>query len=182
MKKLQIIILALFSVVYLASCEKVEIQSEEPPVENIGDGHEDTGDQTDDGDQTDNGDKTDDDEATPSYDVVDVATFRNTPIYTQVWVKGYIVGAATGKNNRPKYEFGPEFTLDTAILLADDPDEGNLDNVISVCLKKGKRRDLLNLKDHPENRGMRVAVFGIQETYLRIPGIKTIDGLEFPAD
>ena len=117
-------------------------------------------------------------------DEVDVQTFKTSAIYTQVWVKGYIVGAATGANNRNRYEFGPEFTFDTAILLADTPDASDIDEVISVCLTGGSesRRSKLNLKDHPENKGQRIAVFGFQDRYLGLFGIKTIDAYEFPTE
>lgn len=33
-------------------------------------------------------------------DVVDVETFISTPIVNQIWLKGYIVGAATGANGK----------------------------------------------------------------------------------
>ena len=63
------------------------------------------------------------------------------------------------------------------------PDADSEDEVISVCLTtcSESRRDTLNLVRHPENKGKRVAVFGVQETYLKLPGIRHIDALEFPA-
>ena len=63
------------------------------------------------------------------------------------------------------------------------PSADSEDEVISVCLTtcSESRRDTLNLVRHPENKGKRVAVFGVQETYLKLPGIKHIDALEFPA-
>ena len=44
------------------------------------------------------------------------------------------------------------------------------------------RRSKLNLKDHPENKGQRIAVFGFQDRYLGLFGIKTIDAYEFPTE
>ncbi len=177
MKKLITTALSILMAFGFCSCEKAEY---------IGGGDKGEGSEGDDSGWVDYGQGDDDEDYDygdfPTGSTVDVTTFRHSAIYTQVWVKGYIVGAATGKNNKVKYEFGPEFTYDTAILLADNPDEDNIDNVISVCLKKGSRRDLLNLKDNPGNKGKRVGVFGFQDIYLKIPGIKDIDALEFPAE
>lgn len=117
-------------------------------------------------------------------DVVDVNTFKNNAIYTQVWVKGYIVGAATGANQNYRYEFEPDFSFDTAILLADSVEADSVDQVISVCLTNCSKdlREKLNLRDHPENKGERIAVFGFQDKYLKIMGIKKIDAYKFPLD
>lgn len=123
-----------------------------------------------------------DDENFDTGDTVSVTVFRNNVIKTQVWVVGYIVGAATGAGNNCRYEFGPTFSYDTAILLADDPAETSVDRMISVRLVQGERRELLNLADHPENRGERIAVFGLRETYLKMPGIQDIDAYKFPLD
>lgn len=116
-------------------------------------------------------------------DVVDVSTFLNTPIYAQVWVKGYIVGSATGANGKTRYDFEPPFSYDTAILLADKEDADSETEVMSVCLTScsKKIREKLNLADHPENKGKRLAVFGFQDVYLKIYGIKKIDAYEFPS-
>lgn len=116
-------------------------------------------------------------------DVVDVNTFLNTPIYAQVWVKGYIVGSATGANGKTRYDFEPPFSYDTAILLADTESADSETEVMSVCLTScsKKIREKLNLADHPENKGKRLAVFGFQDVYLKIYGIKKIDAYEFPA-
>lgn len=116
-------------------------------------------------------------------DVVDVSTFLNTPIYAQVWVKGYIVGSATGANGKTRYDFEPPFSYDTAILLADTESADSETEVMSVCLTScsKKIREKLNLADHPENKGKRLAVFGFQDVYLKIYGIKKIDAYEFPA-
>ena len=164
------IAVSLFAFFCFISCEKTEYIGGDT-TEEVDD--EDYGGWIEDGDDDDYGDF-------PTGSTVDVTTFRNSAIYTQVWVKGYIVGAATGKNNKMRYEFGPDFTYDTAILLADEPEEDDLDKVISVRLVQGSRRELLNLKDNPGNKGQLVKVFGFQDIYLKIPGIKDIDGLEFP--
>lgn len=113
--------------------------------------------------------------------IVDVKTFISESIVNQVWLKGYIVGAATGANGKKRYRFEAPYEYDTAILLADSPDETNLENVASVCLTScsKKIRESLNLKEHPENKGKVLSVFGFREVYLGIPGVKKIDGYEF---
>lgn len=112
---------------------------------------------------------------------MNVETFISKPIVDQVWVKGYIVGSATGANGKKRYDFEPPFDHDTALLLADDPATADLSHVVSVCLTScsKKIREELNLKEHPENRGKVLSVFGFRETYLAIPGIKKIDAYEF---
>lgn len=123
----------------------------------------------------------DDDSGISLGDVVDVKTFCNTPIYTQVWVEGYIVGAATGAKGKIRYEFEAPFQYDTAILMADEPAVDEDAEFMSVCLTgcSTKLREMLNLASNPENKGKRLRVFGFQETYLKVPGIKTIDGYGF---
>ena len=172
MKRLLITAAMLAAAIAFGSCEKAEIEKEKEPAGQTDDPSggwlEEVGGEEDDGFETGS--------------VVDVATFRNNDIGRQVWVKGYIVGAATGANNRVRYELEPPFTYDTAILLADDPAETSVDKMISVRLVQGERRELLNLADHPENRGERIAVFGLRETYLKMPGIQDIDAYKFPLD
>lgn len=172
MKRLLITAAMLAAAIAFGSCEKAEIEKEKEPAGQTDDPSggwlEEVGGEEDDGFETGS--------------VVDVATFRNNDIGRQVWVKGYIVGAATGANNRVRYELEPPFTYDTAILLADDPAETSVDRMISVRLVQGERRELLNLADHPENRGKRIAVFGLRETYLKMPGIQDIDAYKFPLD
>lgn len=172
MKTLKLLAVILSAAICLGACEKAELEKEkgheEQPSGDGGGWIEEVGDGSDDGFDTGS--------------VVDVATFRSNSIGRQVWLKGYIVGAATGANNKTKYEFGPTFTLHTAILLADDPAETNPGKVIPIQLQQQKYRAMLNLKDNPGNKGRRVAVFGIQEKYLDMPGIRTIDALELDPD
>lgn len=172
MKRLKIITLILSAAISLSSCEKVELENEKEqttqPDDDSGGWIEEVGGGEDDG--------------FPTGSVVDVATFRSNDIGRQVWVKGYIVGAATGANNKIRYQFEPAFTYPTAILMADDPAETDFNNVIAIQLHQQKYRAILNLKDNPGNKGRRIAIFGIQKTYLGIPGIKDIDALEFDPD
>lgn len=117
-------------------------------------------------------------------DTVNVETFVANTIYGQVWVKGYIVGAATGANGKRRYEFGPDFNYDTAILIADSPGEDDKNNTVPICLTtcSSDLRAMLNLVEHPENKGKFIRVYGVRETYLNLPGIKHIDGYELSDD
>lgn len=185
MKTLMLTVIMLAATLGLGSCEKVNLEEGEDKKENIKDDNGNQGASDINGgwiNPYDDEDENDDGDEIHTGDVLDVATFRHSAIYTQVWVEGYIVGAATGKNQNYRYEFGPEFTFDTAILLADDANADDINDVISVCLPKGSRRSELNLKDNPQNYGKRIAVFGFQATYLKIPGIKQIDGYQFPLE
>lgn len=115
-------------------------------------------------------------------DYVDVKTFCNKSISVQIWVRGYIVGAATGANGSIRYEYEPPFSYDTALLLADTPSPSETDDIMSVCLTSGSKslREKLNLAARPENKGQLIEVFGYRERYLDVPGIKHIDGYTFP--
>lgn len=177
MKNLKLFVLLSVFLSVFGACDKPYGDEEEGnielPYENGG---------TDENDGTeDDGDAEDGDISLG--DVVDVSTFLNTPIYAQVWVKGYIVGSATGANGKTRYDFEPPFSYDTAILMADTEDADSETEVMSVCLTScsKKIREKLNLADHPENKGRRLAVFGFQDVYLKIYGIKKIDAYEFPA-
>lgn len=177
MKKLisVVFMLALLSVFH--GCEKAYEEESKDRTEQPGDSNV----QPDDDEDDWNDDDDQDDGGISLGDEVDVATFCNTPIYTQVWVRGYIVGAATGANGKIRYEFEPPFSYDTAILMADSPTADDETEVMSVCLTSCTKvlREELNLVSHPENRGKRLRVFGFQETYLKLPGIKKIDAYDF---
>lgn len=181
MKKRLIFLLAVLTALVVCSCEKVYIENDDgSPEETVGAGDDSDDDGWDDDGWTADDSLTVGDSEFDVGDEVDVATFSTTPIYTQVWVSGYIVGAATGAGGRPEYDFEPPFSYDTAVLLADNPDESDLDKVISVCLTGCAKslRARVNLKDHPENLGRRLSVFGFQDVYLDLFGIKKIDSYD----
>lgn len=195
MKKIKFIVLLLLATAVFPACDKPysDYEAEEDSGKVVVDGSKDesdtgSGDTGSDGkdEGSDLGDegKTEsggDEEDLNVDGVVGVETFIGTPIVNQVWLKGYIVGAATGANGKKRYRFESPFEYDTAILLADDPDTDDLEHVVSVCLTScsKKIREALNLVDHPENKGKMLSVYGFREVYLGIPGIKKIDGYEF---
>ena len=185
MKKLLVLISVIIVSLVLCSCEKVYIEGGDGKLEETaGTGEDDDDDGWDDDGWDVDDDYYPDDSGFEVADEVDVATFMSTPIYTQVWVSGYIVGAATGAGGRPKYDFEPPFDYDTALLLADEPDADVVEKVISVCLTNCSKslRARLNLKDNPDNKGRRLSVFGFQDIYLDLYGIGKIDSYEFPVE
>lgn len=195
MKKYKFIVLLLLAAAVFPACDKpyIEYEEEENKDKVVVESSDDKSDSVDgdadyddEGSVTDNGgnDNLDNEGSGDEFDigdVVDVETFISTPIVNQIWLKGYIVGAATGANGKKRYDFDAPYDYDTAILLADTPDEADLEHVASVCLTScsKKIREALNLKDHPENRGKTLSVFGFREVYLNLPGIKKIDAYEF---
>lgn len=195
MKKYKFIVLLLLAAAVFPACDKpyIEYEEEENKDKVVVESSDDKSDSVDgdadyddEGSVTDNGgnDNQDNEGSGDEFDigdVVDVETFISTPIVNQIWLKGYIVGAATGANGKKRYDFDAPYEYDTAILLADNPDEADLEHVASVCLTScsKKIREALNLKDHPENRGKTLSVFGFREVYLNLPGIKKIDAYDF---
>lgn len=88
-----------------------------------------------------------------------------------IWVVGYIVGEC--RQNIKYANFGPEFNYNTAILLADDPNERDTSKMMSVQLT-GSRQEKYGLKSHPENQGSKLlAIKGDRKTYLGIWGMKS---------
>lgn len=85
----------LLTAFFFSACDKLYDDSEEgidDGTEIVGGTDKDTG-----SDDEDEGDGEYDDDTGISFgDVVDVETFISKPIVDQVWVKGYIVGSATG--------------------------------------------------------------------------------------
>ncbi len=179
MKHLRFFITAIALTTVLCCCEKSYNENEEDEKEAIADKEGEEEGSLDDS-ELDYGDKGEGDFQVG--DTVDVKTFISTPIYVQIWVKGYIVGAGTGANGKTRYEFDSPFSYDTALLIADKASETGPEKTASVCITAKKNlREVVNLKDNPDNKGKRIAVFGFQEKYLKRPGIKAIDAYEFPS-
>lgn len=87
-----------------------------------------------------------------------------------VWVHGYIVGAC--KRSIKQAEWEAPFTYDSAILLADDPEETEPENVISIQMVNKQMKEEISLAANPQNYGKHIAFFGIKQKYLGIPGMK----------
>lgn len=112
-------------------------------------------------------------------DIVSVSEFLKKDIKCQVWVVGKIVGDCT--RSKKYAEFEEPFTHSQAILIADNPNEKDIEKIIPICLTTNKKmRGILNLVDNPLNKNQNVAVFGFRDTYLGMCGIKHPDGYKFP--
>ena len=192
--------------VCLNSCEKIDINEEEKDStsadipssdidknkdddnkdddnkDNNAPGNDDSSEENGSG-QDGNDDNTEkpDDTGYQTGDIVSVSEFLKKDITCQVWVVGRIVGDCT--RSKKYAEFKMPFTHSQAILLADNPNEKDIENTISVCLTSNKgMRNALNLADNPDNHNQYVAVFGYRESYLGLCGIKKPDGYKFPVN
>jgi hypothetical protein len=85
--------------------------------------------------------------------------------WKDAYVKGYIVGyVKKGAASMNKTIFGVGDT-DTNVVIADSPDETDYNQCIAIDLttssnKAKATRQALNLKNHPENLGKKVIIFG----------------------
>ncbi|MGN1375082.1 MAG: DUF6359 domain-containing protein [Prevotella sp.] len=178
------IIILLSLIFVISSCEKAEDNDDNTTKTELPDtgGDSDNGTSGDDDTGSGSDNEGGDNGGFKSGDVIDVATFCNNNLsYVQLWVRGYIVGAATGANNKIRYEFEPPFSYNTALLIADSPNYKEGDYLVSVCLPSGsKKRAELNLVDNEEHLGKMIEVLGFQKKYLNLPGINPLDDYRFP--
>ena len=149
------------------------------------DGGDNSGEEIGDGGDPESGDN-DAPDVTPSK-ILSVAQAKNVKEYTTVTVEGYIV-AASSKDIRQWLQFA-DFKETAAIVLADKPfdvsaeakdqyDLVNFSDLFPVCLteqKMKKWRELLNLKEHPENQNKRIRLKGTTQDYIWTRGIVEID-------
>lgn len=92
-----------------------------------------------------------------------------------VWVVGYIVGTSDKSSAKAagSLHLAPPFTTASNILLADSPNEADVNKMMSVQLPQGALRNKFNLKDHPENLHRKAEFYGYREEYLKILGMKS---------
>lgn len=92
-------------------------------------------------------------------------------------VRGYIVGfVKSGTFNERGVVFGTEDAVMTNLVLADAPDETNLDSCIPIQLvKNSAARSELNLADNPSMLGKQVEVYGTLSTYMSKPAVKNVE-------
>lgn len=160
-----------------SSCEKPQV---------VGADEEDKVPTTDKGEESaQGGDNGGWNEANPYYgkeyqngDTVNVRSFIDSDFEGEVWVKGYIVGCATGSGGY-KYQMRSPYDYETAILLGDSRWNRSLYYAVSIQLANGSKiRRNLNLKSNPLLDGIMIAVKGEKTTYLKLPGMKNISGYE----
>ena len=93
---------------------------------------------------------------------------------TTAWVRGYIVGTVKdGSQSYDDAEFSTESASNTNFLLADAADCSDASLCIPVQLPTAVR-DALSLKQHPENLGKQVYLYGSLEKYFGQPGLKNV--------
>ncbi|WAA09729.1 5'-nucleotidase C-terminal domain-containing protein [Fervidibacillus albus] len=99
-------------------------------------------------------------------------------------VTGYIIGTV---KSWPNFETEEPFSVQTNIVIADDPNETDPSKILPVQLPNNTIRTSFNLVDHPEYLGEKVFITGELTAYFGVPGLKSptemwLDGTEPPGD
>ena len=97
------------------------------------------------------------------------------------WVQGYIVGTVvngtSSVNGNGDVNWSGPFDSATNVVIADDPDCHEITQCVFVNLPSGKPlRTDVNLKDHPENLGKKLAVLGNLRSYFGQAGLRDSNG------
>lgn len=92
------------------------------------------------------------------------------------WVEGYIVGVMETDTDPFEANFTGPWRTNSNFIIADGPDETNLNKCMMVQLPAGAIREALNLVSNPSNKGKLVKVLGNLESYFSQPGIRTLSG------
>lgn len=92
------------------------------------------------------------------------------------WVEGYIVGVIETDTNPYEINFEGPWRTNTNLIIADSPNETNLNKCLTVQLTAGTIRDALNLVSNPDHKGKLVKLFGNLELHFLQPGIKAVTG------
>ena len=91
-----------------------------------------------------------------------------------VWVRGYIVGVATGSK---KIVFGGPYNKNSNLILGPSDTTTVREHCLAVQLPAGSLRDALNLLDHSDLTGQEIYVRGdLVDAYYGIPGLKSPRG------
>lgn len=90
------------------------------------------------------------------------------------WVKAYIVGWIEGQKLAEGAHFNGNSSVASNLLIADNPDETDVNNCMPVQLPVGDVRTALNLQDNPGNYKKQVALYGSLEKYFGTAGLKSV--------
>ncbi len=94
---------------------------------------------------------------------------------TSKWVTGYIVGFVEGASITEGAHFSAENASASNILLANTPDETDINNCIPIQLVNGTQpRTDLNLSAHPDNLKKQVSLLGDLQNYFNVKGLKSV--------
>lgn len=101
--------------------------------------------------------------------------------YNQTWIRGYIVGYASGTNSiayLADTDDEPGSKARYSVVLADSIEERDNNHVIVVELPKGYVREDVNLYDNPQNLHRRLTVIGRMIPYYGLAGCRETLGTE----
>ena len=113
----------------------------------------------------------------PGAEGYSVSEARSMGAVQDVWVYGYIVGSFSSSS---RCEFSAPFSKNTNIVLAGRTSADDKGQCLSVELKSGEMRDVLNLVDNPGNLGRKIWLHGdLTEAYYGIPGLKNLSGFRW---
>lgn len=96
---------------------------------------------------------------------------------TDVWVKGYIVGAFDGTIN--KFVTDTTGQVKTNIALADNMSETDVSKMLPVNFTLASVKSGLNIVDNPININRFVFIKGNQGTYYSVPALKDVSEYQF---
>lgn len=109
-------------------------------------------------------------------DAMDVAAARMNAPEKGVWVYGYIVGCFKSSSNLVS---AAPYPSSTNIAISPRPSSADIPSCLSVELKKGAVRDVLNLQGNPQLAGKKVFLKGdLVESYFGVPGLKNVTEYE----
>lgn len=94
------------------------------------------------------------------------------------WVQAYIVGWIEGQKIAEGAQFNGTSTVASNLLIADTPDETDVNKCMPVQLPAGDVRSALNLVDNPGNYKKQVKLYGSIEKYFGVAGLKSVSEYE----
>lgn len=104
-----------------------------------------------------------------------VASAISTGTSAGSFVKGYIVGYIYGKSATEGAVFDADTcSVNTNLLVADDPNESDVTKCLTVQLPRGDVRDAINLKDHKANLKQEVVLYGQLAAYFGQTGLRNV--------
>lgn len=108
-----------------------------------------------------------------------VAKAKSVASATGVWVQGYIVGWVDGMTLSTGANFTSSTTVQTNLLISDNPSASSVDECIPVALPSGSdARSKLNLANNPGNFGKNVKLYGNITKYFGTEGLKDVSDFE----
>lgn len=90
-----------------------------------------------------------------------------------VWAAGYVVGYVIGNSVRGSV-FGTEEAVQSNVLIADSPEERDVDACLPVELKTEKLHYGVSLRYNPDSLGRYVLFQASVKTYFRVKGLRDV--------